>query len=83
MDKLIFFMNFQITSVRTLFISFNCGFVYKQGPIDAGFLERLKLKDDAVPPDPTVMSHYKRYYIVTIALSFITDRWICTERLSF
>ncbi len=76
-------MNFQITSVRTLFISFNCGFVYKQGLIDAGFLERLKLKDHAVPPDPTVMLHYKRYYIVTIALSFITARWICTERLSF
>ncbi len=55
---------------------------------DVGFLERLKLKDDAVPTilDPTVMSHHTSvnncfYFVITIALSVITDCLICTEFL--
>ncbi len=55
---------------------------------DTGFSDRLKLKDDAVPTilHPTVMSHHTSVstcfnYVVTIALSVITDRLICTEYL--
>ncbi len=55
---------------------------------DAGFSERLKLKDDAVLTilDPTVMSQHTSvsncfYYLVTIALSVITDCLTCFEYL--
>ncbi len=56
---------------------------------DAGFSERLKLKDDAVLIilDPTVMSQHTSvsncfHYVITIALFVITDCLICTENLS-
>ncbi len=57
---------------------------------DAEFSERLKLKDDAVLSadyigfDSNVATHNLSncfYYVVTIALSVITDRLICTEYL--
>ncbi len=60
-----------------------------QAQFDAGFSERLKLKNDDVPTilDPTVMSQHTSvsncfYYVITIALSVITDCFICTEYLS-
>ncbi len=50
---------------------------------DVGFPERLKLKDNVVPTilNPTVLSQNTSvsncfYYVVTIALSVITDRLI-------
>ncbi len=75
-------MNFQTASVRTW--SFVHFILQRINPIkfDVGFSERLKLKDNAVLTilDPTVMSHHKSmsncYYMVTIALSVITDNLI-------
>ncbi len=53
---------------------------------NAGFSERLKLKDDAVSTilDPTVMSQHTSvsncfHYVITIAFFIITGRLICTE----
>ncbi len=53
---------------------------------DTGFSERLKLKDDAMLAilDSTVMLQHTIvsncfYYVVTIALSVITDCLICTD----
>ncbi len=63
-------MNFIINEVIelcTLFTSFYCGFVYKQGPIDAGFSERLKLKDAVVMSHHTSVSNCF-HYVITIAL---------------
>ncbi len=55
---------------------------------DTGFSERLKIKEDAVPSilDLTVMSHHTNvnnyfYYVITIALSVITDLLIYTKYL--
>ncbi len=71
----LFLMKTHTMSVRTFDAQF-----------DAGFSERWKVKGDAVPTilDPTVMSHYTSvsncfYYVVTIALSVITDCLICME----
>ncbi len=51
---------------------------------DAGFSERLKLKDDSVPNilDTTVMSQHTSvsncfYYMTAVALSIFTDCLIC------
>ncbi len=42
-------IKFQTTSVSGhLFASFYCGFVLNKTQFDAGFSERMKLKDDAV-----------------------------------
>ncbi len=53
---------------------------------DTGFSKRLKIKDNAVPTilDLTVMLQHTSlsncfYYMITIALSLLTDRLICTE----
>ncbi len=55
---------------------FSADLFTNKAQFDAGFSERLKLKDDAVLTilDPTVMSQYKSlsncfYYVVSIALS--------------
>ncbi len=77
------FFNEVTMSVRT------CSFVHvillwtlftNKSQFDAGFYERLKLKDDDVPNtlDPTVMSQHTIvskcfHYVITIALSVITD----------
>ncbi len=55
---------------------------------DAGFSERLKIKDKPVSAiwNPTEMSHQCSicfYYVVTIALSVITDSLIFNEYLCF
>ncbi len=56
-------MNIQTASVRTLFfVHFIFTRIHLQkAQFDAGFSERFKLKDDAVPTilDPTVMSQHK------------------------
>ncbi len=56
-------MNIQTASVRTLsFVHFIFMRIHLQkAQFDAGFSERFKLKDDAVPTilDPTVMSQHK------------------------
>ncbi len=51
-----------------------------------GFSERLKLKDDDVMIILDPMTHHTSasncfHYVVIIALSVITDRFICTEYL--
>ncbi len=55
---------------------------------DTGFSEIPKLKDDSVPSLTILdlISHHTSvskcfYYVVTIALSVITDRLTCTEYL--
>ncbi len=53
---------------------------------DAGFSERLNLKDDAVLTILDPMSHHTSvsncfYYVNTIALSVITDHLMCTKYL--
>ncbi len=49
-----------------------------------GFSERLKLKDDVVSTILDPMWHHTSvsncfYYVITIALSLLTDRLICIE----
>ncbi len=76
-------------TIKTLFLCslhFTVDSFTTKAQFDAGFSERLKLKDNAVPTilDPIVMSQHTSvsncfHYVITIALSVITDRLVCTE----
>ncbi len=72
------------------FVHFNLQQIHKnKAQFDAGFSERFKLKDDAVPTtlDPKVMLQHTSvsncfHYVITIALYIITDRlYVVTEYL--
>ncbi len=79
------FKKFQITSRTLSFIHLILlQIFYKQGTIRSRiFFRKIEIKDDAVPAtlDPTVMTQHTSvsncfHYVVTIALSVITDRLI-------
>ncbi len=86
-ESTLFLMKIQNTSVRNLsFVHFILPQIHLHTRHDfyVGFSKRLKLKDDAVPTILDPMWHHTSvsncfYYVITIALSLLTDRLICIE----